>query len=128
MGPTASIPVGGRSARQEVEAPASPAALLGLVGAFFGLLFLRAPDILLHAGLWGEEGRILYPDAYNAGLASLLWPGGGYLDTYSRLVALAVQPLPLIYVPSRSAVWLHSGPLMARSPAPTSTSVRLFAA
>lgn len=100
-----SVPVGGSSAWEPIEALASrlsgsPAASLGLVAAFFGLLFLRAPDILLHAGLWGEDGWFFYPDAYNAGTASLLWPNAGYLQIFPRLVALAVQPVPLIYVPA----------------------------
>jgi hypothetical protein len=68
------------------------------------ILFARLPDLLLHARLWGEDGWIWYPQAYTLGPACLLIPDGGYLNTLQRLVALAVQPLPLAWVPTVFAV------------------------
>ncbi len=40
-----------------------------------------------------------YPDAYNRGWRCLLSPWTGYLQTASRLVALATLPFPLAWVP-----------------------------
>lgn len=85
---------------QAREIAGSPAGILALVLVFFGVLFLRGPAVLLHAGLWGEDGGVWYPNAYQYGLESLLWPDGGYLNTLSRLTALAVQPIPLVFVPT----------------------------
>jgi hypothetical protein len=70
-------------------------------GAAFAVILLsRNPGVILHAELWGEDGWFWYPDAYNAGWHSLLWPHTGYLQTISRLVALAVQPGPLTWAPT----------------------------
>ncbi|HTJ89311.1 MAG TPA: hypothetical protein VL356_03925 [Acidocella sp.] len=83
-------------ARQIAESPVRTSVLLL---AFFGILFLHGPVVLLHPGLWGEDGWLWYPDAYQYGIKSLLWPDGGYLNTLSRLTAFVVQPAPLVYVP-----------------------------
>ena len=55
---------------------------------------------MCHANLWGEDGWVWYPDAYNRGWQSLLLPWSGYLQTASRLVALATLPFPLAWVPT----------------------------
>jgi hypothetical protein len=74
---------------------------LALLGVGFALLVLsRKPDVLLHAELWGDDGWRWYPDAYNLGIASLAQPAAGYLNTLQRLIGLAVQPLPLAWVPT----------------------------
>jgi hypothetical protein len=77
-----------------------PSTLVLLFFAFGALLFSRYPPVLLHAELWGEDGWNWYPDAYRIGFASLLLPDGGYLNSFQRLVAIAVQPLPLAWVPT----------------------------
>jgi hypothetical protein len=78
----------------------TPGALALLFFVFGALLFARYPPVLLHAELWGEDGWNWYPDAYRIGFASLLIPDGGYLNSFQRLVAIAVQPLPLAWVPT----------------------------
>jgi hypothetical protein len=64
------------------------------------ILVLRQPDALRHATFWGEDGWIWYPQAYADGWRALLQPHTGYLQTVSRLVALAIQPLPLAWAPT----------------------------
>ena len=78
----------------------TPAYLFFLAIIFWVLLFSRRPDVLLHAELCGEEGWFWYPQAYTRGLASLLIPEGGYLQSFSRLVAIAAQLVPLHTVPT----------------------------
>lgn len=76
-----------------------------MVAAFLGLLlFLRHPQGLLDANFWAEDGWIWYPDAYRLGARSLLLPRVGYLQTFSRLIALASQPFPLLWAPTLFAV------------------------
>lgn len=74
--------------------------LAALGAAFAVLVWLRKPDVLLHAELWGDDGWSWYPDAYAHGALSLLWPVNGYLNSLQRLVALAAQPLPLAWAPT----------------------------
>ena len=66
----------------------------------FGLLLCRRPAVLLHADFWAEDGWHWYPDAYNRGWHSLLVPYAGYAQTICRLVALAAEPFPLLWVPT----------------------------
>ena len=63
------------------------------------LIFLHNPRRLIRPELWGEDGPVWYAQAYAFGLASLLLPAGGYLNSVQRLVAVAVQPLPLAWAP-----------------------------
>lgn len=72
---------------------------LGLA-IFAGLLFFRAPAILLHAQFWGEDGWNWYPEAYHLGWASLFLSHTGYFQTVSRIVALLAQPCPLVWTPT----------------------------
>lgn len=49
---------------------------------------------------WAEDGRVWFADAYNRGIAySLLTPEAGYFQTFSRLVAVASQAVPLAFAP-----------------------------
>jgi hypothetical protein len=64
------------------------------------LLISRDPRVLLQAELWGDDGWSWYPDAYNHGLASLLVPVGGYLNSLQRLGGLLGQFVPLRWVPT----------------------------
>jgi hypothetical protein len=63
------------------------------------LIFLHNPRRLLQPEMWGEDGPVWYAQAYQFGLSSLLLPAGGYLNSVQRLVAIAVQPLPLAWTP-----------------------------
>jgi hypothetical protein len=103
---------------------------LALLGVGFAALVLsRKPEALLHAELWGDDGWSWYPDAYNLGLASLAKPMNGYLNTFQRLIGLAVQPFPLAWVPTlfaavglamqvAPALFLVSGRMAAAWPQP----------
>jgi hypothetical protein len=67
------------------------------------LVVSHRPDAVIHPQFWAEDGHVFYHDAYENGFVSLIYPLGGYLNTFSRIVALlAVQfPLnlgPLIFV------------------------------
>jgi hypothetical protein len=64
------------------------------------LLAVRDSQNLLRAEFYAEDGLVWYAQAYEQGLASLLIPVGGYLNTVQRLVALAAQPLPLAWAPT----------------------------
>src|SRR6202041_1206329 len=59
----------------------------------------RRPDAILTPQFWAEDGFIWYGDAYAEGLRSLLHPDSGYLQSLPRFIALAVQPLPLLWAP-----------------------------
>ena len=73
--------------------------LLFAIAAFL-LVFSRRPDALLRAQFWAEDGRVWYADAYNHGIAySLLTPEAGYFQTFSRLVGIVSQAVPLSYAP-----------------------------
>ena len=113
MPPSFPLPTAAPSPVDETPLPAAtglagllsrPWFLLLLAISFAALLISRKPEALLHAELWGDEGWSFYPQAYSAGAASLLVTAGGYLDSFQRLVALAVQPLPLTDVPTAFAV------------------------
>ncbi|MBE7210667.1 MAG: hypothetical protein INR65_06575 [Gluconacetobacter diazotrophicus] len=81
-----------------------PLALPACAGLFAVLLLSRDPPILFHAQFWGEDGWFWFPQARSDGLLSLLHPANGYLQTVSRLVALAVSPLPLRFAPTAYAL------------------------
>ena len=60
--------------------------------------------MLLHAEFWAEDGGNWYPQAYEFGWRCLLRPWSGYLQTFSRVVALASQPFPLTWAPTLFAL------------------------
>jgi hypothetical protein len=64
----------------------------------------RRPDAILKPQFWAEDGLIWYVDAYTIGLRSLLRPDVGYLQTLPRVVALAAQPLPLLWAPAAFSI------------------------
>lgn len=66
------------------------------------MLATRDLGALTHPALWGDEGWLFYPQAYESGLRSLLWPDNGYLNTAQRLGALSAVylRLPLVWVPT----------------------------
>ncbi|MCQ8240490.1 hypothetical protein [Rhizosaccharibacter radicis] len=78
--------------------PRPPLALVFLLAAL--LVVSRRPGVLLHATFWAEDGWRWYPEAYTMGWSSLFKPWTGYLQTISRLVALAAQPFPLSWAPT----------------------------
>ncbi len=81
-----------------------PGSLLMMAFVLALVLLSRKPAVLLHAELWGDDGWSWYPDAYRVGWHSLLLPVGGYLNTFQRIVGLAVQPFPLTWVPTLFAL------------------------
>lgn len=64
------------------------------------VLFARRPDLVTHASFWGEDGWVWYPDAYAHGIGALARPYTGYLQSISRLVALASLAAPLAWAPT----------------------------
>jgi hypothetical protein len=71
---------------------------------FMVILFLRYPQGILHADFWGEDGCLWYADAYDLGWRSVILPHTGYLQTISRVVAMAAQAFPLSWGPTIFAV------------------------
>jgi hypothetical protein len=57
-------------------------------------------DAILNPQFWAEDGVRWYHDAYTDGLRSLLVPQVGYIASLPRVMALAVQPLPLLWAPA----------------------------
>lgn len=86
------------SSRSSAVSRGATAALLFV--AFVALLVSRQPHVLTDANLWGDDGWSWYPDAYTIGIRCLAIPVNGYLNSVQRLVGLAVQPLPLLWVPA----------------------------
>jgi hypothetical protein len=70
-----------------------------LAAGFFILIWQRCPTILTRAQFWAEDGWAWYPNAYQHGWQTLFWPQAGYLQTISRLVALASLAAPLADAP-----------------------------
>jgi hypothetical protein len=74
---------------------------------FRGIVFLcavaivisRRPDAVFHAQFWAEDGKVIYADAYQAGIRSLFWPFAKYLILYLRMVGLVAQPFGLARAP-----------------------------
>lgn len=112
-------------------------ARLSLAALLFAvLLWQRCPSILSLPSFWGEDGWVWYPACYAHGWRCLLIDHSGYLQTISMLVALAAQPVPLLYAPKlfalaalviqlSSAVFLASGRMAEAIP---SGRLRLFLA
>ena len=64
------------------------------------LLVSRDPYRLIDAPLWAEDGPLWIYDAYNTGIASLLIPHTGYLQTFPRLIGFSTNLVPLEWVPT----------------------------
>jgi hypothetical protein len=69
----------------------------------FSIAFLmvcsRRPDAVLNAQFWAEDGKLWYSQAYQSGLHSLLIPDQGYLQIFSRGVALLSLLFPFSLAP-----------------------------
>ncbi|HLC69472.1 MAG TPA: hypothetical protein VJH75_00300 [Patescibacteria group bacterium] len=65
----------------------------------FVIIVLRRVDVVAYAQFWAEDGTVWYEDAYNIGVSSIFIPQSGYLQTFSRLVGIGSQILPLVYAP-----------------------------
>lgn len=63
------------------------------------ILFLRRPDVIIHAQFWAEDGYFWYSQLYNLGLQSLFSPENGYFQTISRLTMILTMPFGIIHAP-----------------------------
>lgn len=74
-----------------------PQLVLSLLAVICCLLyFLRAPDALLKANFWAEDGTFFFQEAYNGvGIRSYLSPVAGYLHFIPRSTALLAVLLPV---------------------------------
>jgi hypothetical protein len=69
-----------------------------VVGAL--VTMARAPEVILHPGLWAEDGTVFFQGAYQTNWhAPLTQADGGYLQTFSRLIADVGLLVPLRWVP-----------------------------
>ncbi len=74
------------------------AASVPIVGMFLlavGLIIWRRPDAITYPQFWAEDGAVWFADAYNHGIAAVLYSYQGYLQTLPRLVALPASRLSL---------------------------------
>ena len=69
------------------------------LAGFALLLFSREPGHLLAPQLWAEDGAIWIAYGYDYGLATLLQPRAGYLQTLSQLGGLLGIMLPFTAIP-----------------------------
>jgi len=75
---------------------------LGLIlfGASAAAIAARRPDVFTRPQFWAEDGLEWYKRAYDTpGLATLIKPYGGYLQTLPRLAGLASQWVELVSAP-----------------------------
>ena len=63
------------------------------------LIVLRRPSAVLRPEFWAEDGLVWWGDAHAYGRESLLFTDAGYLQTVSRLTAIASQPVGLAMAP-----------------------------
>jgi hypothetical protein len=63
------------------------------------IFILRRPDIITNAQFWAEDGVNWYEEAYTNGIAALLRPNTGYLQTFSRVVFGIATYMPLLWAP-----------------------------
>jgi hypothetical protein len=68
------------------------------------LIWLRCPSVMTRAQFWAEDGWRWYPDAYDLGWRSIFDAHAGYLQTISRLTALASLPAPISWAPALFAL------------------------
>jgi hypothetical protein len=65
-----------------------------------GIVISREPGHLLYPEFWAEDGACWYSDAYDHGVACLLMPHTGYLQTISRVGGLVASFFPLVMGPA----------------------------
>lgn len=75
---------------------------IGLLVIFIGafVVFIRRPDALTYPQFWAEDGAVWYAQAYEQGFRSLLLPHTGYFQTFPRLIAIAILPVPFSLAPA----------------------------
>jgi hypothetical protein len=90
-------PVSGRVDTAKVKYPWRAALL---TAALVGLLqFLRRPEAFAHPTLWAEDGPVFLAQSESLGAGALVAPYNGYHHFLQRLIALAVSPLDLRWIP-----------------------------
>lgn len=63
------------------------------------LIFFRYQSAYVNPMFWAEDGWIWYPCTYERGWICFFEPVSGYLQTFSRVVAMLSQLLPIDYAP-----------------------------
>jgi hypothetical protein len=97
---------------------------------FFGLLWLRRSEQMLHPQVWDEDGVLIIPGLLSHGLRSIFDPVGGYLVLVPKLISAASLGISGLYYPlvstifawaftagvcvaiSVSPIWLRGGALL----------------
>lgn len=67
--------------------------------ATLALVVSRRPDGITNPQFWAEDGKLWYAQAHAHGLAALALPAGGYLQSFSRLVAALSLAVDLRWAP-----------------------------
>lgn len=97
--------VGAKALRDELEiepsARSRPADFPFLLAFALGALVmaLKAPDSLLLAQFWAEDGVIFYAGQQGTAIPQFFSPYSGYLHFIPRLVAWLATALPAVYAP-----------------------------
>ncbi|WP_018435372.1 hypothetical protein [Paraburkholderia atlantica] len=96
---------------------------LPIAVAFFTiiLLFLRAPDRILHGFLWAEDASLFIAGAYISGIHAVFLAYGGYLHLIPRLIALVQHA----FIPITLAPYFFMGCSVALS---ATSSIYIFSA
>jgi len=63
------------------------------------ILFLRRPEAFAHPTLWAEDGSLFLAQSETFGLGAFTIPYNGYYHFLQRLIALAVSPIDLRWIP-----------------------------
>jgi len=63
------------------------------------VLISHRPDVVLHAQLWGDDGKKWLFDAYTYGLGRVFLPYEGYLGVFQGVAAAGVLLAPLSWAP-----------------------------
>jgi hypothetical protein len=61
------------------------------------ILFMRAPDRVMHGFLWAEDSTEFMMGSYTSGFRSILHPYGGYLHLLPRLIAISQHAIISTY-------------------------------
>jgi hypothetical protein len=62
-------------------------------------LFLRRPEAFAHPTLWAEDGSVFLAQSESFGARALVMPYNGYHHFLQRLIAMAVSPVDLRWIP-----------------------------
>lgn len=89
-----------RAGSPPVDGPSRALEIGTLALATAAIVFSRRPDVFANPQFWAEDGVIFYVGQHERGCAAFMQTYAGYLHLFSRVVALAAQPLSAGWTPT----------------------------